>query len=309
MMKKLDVTWDGVYDKTGYLFSLAKSLCCAIKNSPWPEYADDLIATSGFAFRMWVAEDLCPSATSIWEFAKQPQWVANGGVTCSYVGRYWGEDDLEEPRRLEAIGLIQTSIDHGVPAVAWDIGVCEWGLITGYDEDTQTFAVLGVTGEGEMPYALLGKRELPLLSVLTFTGTSGKSQDEIFHETLEMAVHHLSGGEWCDNAKGLAAYPALIRHFEADFKPEVSWNMDYYLGTFGALKYYAWKYFAKMHEEQLAGLYKAVYDAWLEAYQIKTGGDISIKETREKIALRLKAAHQHEVEAVERMSAILTLQG
>lgn len=39
-MKTLNVTWDGIQDPTGYLFSFAKSLSCAVKHSPWPEYAE-----------------------------------------------------------------------------------------------------------------------------------------------------------------------------------------------------------------------------------------------------------------------------
>jgi hypothetical protein len=44
-VKKLNITWDVVHDSTGYLFSLAKSLSCAVKNSPWAEYAEDIVAT------------------------------------------------------------------------------------------------------------------------------------------------------------------------------------------------------------------------------------------------------------------------
>ena len=86
-MKKLNISWEGIHDSTGYLFSFAKSLACAVKNSPWQEYAEDIVATSGFAFRMWVSADLCPSATSIWEFDKQKPWVESGGLPCDYVGR------------------------------------------------------------------------------------------------------------------------------------------------------------------------------------------------------------------------------
>lgn len=301
-MKKLNIKWESVIDPTGYLFSFAKSLACAVKNSPWPEYAEDIVATSGFAFRMWVSADLCPSATSIWEFDGQKPWVENGGLTCDYVGRYWGQDAIEEQKRLEAIANIKKSIDNGTPAVSWDICVCEWGLIIGYDDDTQNFAVLGVTGEGEMPYDQLGKRELPLLSVLTVTGKSDKTQESILYDTKKLAVFHLKGGEWCDNAKGLDAYPALIKHFEADFNPDRSWNMEYFLGTFGALKYYAWKYFEKMGQTELAAIYKAVYEVWQEAFQIKASQDINQPEARVKIAELLKSAHENEIQAVEIMS-------
>ena len=298
-MKKLNITWDGVHDGTGYLFSLAKSLSCAVKNSPWADYAEDIVATSGFAFRMWVSADLCPSATSIWGFDGQKPWVENGGVTCDYVGRYWGQDNIEEEKRLEAIANIKKSIDNGIPAVSWDICVCEWGLIIGYDDDTKCFAVLGITGENEMPYDQLGKRELPLLSVLTITGKSDKSQENIIYDTKKLAVFHLKGGEWCDNAKGLEAYPALIRHFEDDFNSDRSWNMEYFLGTFGALKYYAWKYFEKMEQTELSEIYKAVYEAWYESFKIKKEQVVSQPEVRAKIAALLKSANENEIKAVE----------
>ena len=301
-MKKLSITWDGIHDSTGYLFSLAKSLSCAVKNSPWADYAEDIIATSGFAFRMWVAADLCPSSTSIWEFGKQPAWITSGGLDCEYTERLWNEDSIEEKRRLAAVEQIKKSIDNGIPAVSWDIGVPEWGLIIGYDDDTQMFATLAVNGEGEMAYNVLGKRELSIMSVLTITGKSDKSQTDILRDTLKLAASHLKGEEWCGNAKGLEAYPALIRHFEADNSEFAScWSMEYLLGTFGALKYYAWKYFERMGQSELSGIYKSVYEAWQEAFKIKKEQDINQPDIKAKIAALLKSAHKGEIKAVEIM--------
>jgi len=302
-MKKLDVTWDGIPDSTGFLFSFAKSLACAVKRSPWPEYAEDIVATSGFAFRMWVSSDLCVSATSIWEFDRQKEWVENGGLTCEYVGRYWGQDEIEEARRLEATANIKRSIDSGIPAIAWDIGVPEWGLITGYDDDARQFATLDITGRsGTMPFDLLGKREIPILSVLTVTGTSGKPREEILRGTKKLAVTHLTGGEWCENAKGLDAYPALIAHVGERFNPDASWNLEYFLGTYGALKRYAWKYFEKAGESELAALYRDVHAAWQEAFDLKKSRDIGMPDVRARIAALLGSAHEKESRAAELMS-------
>lgn len=308
-MKKINTTWSGVYDSTGYLFSFAKSLVCAVKNSPWAEYAEDIVATSGFAFRMWVSADLCPSATSIWQFDMQKPWVENGGLTCEYVGRYWGQDIIEEKKRLEAIANIKKSIDAGIPAISWDIGVPEWGLITGYDDNMQMFSTLAIN-EGcgdsingsQMAYDQLGKREIPILSVLTVTGKSDKSQEAILADTLKLAVSHLKGEEWCENAKGLEAYPTLIRHFEERFNIEATWNLEYFLGTYAPLKYYAWKYFEKMKQTELATIYKAVYEAWQKAFSLKTSQDISQMEVRDQIAGLLKSAHEHELKAVDIIS-------
>jgi hypothetical protein len=300
-MIKLNITWDGIPDSTGYLFSFAKSLACAVKNSPWAEYAEDIIASSGFAFRMWVAADLCPSATSIWEFRKQRSWTASGGFDCEYTERLWGEDAIEEERRLTAIAQIKRSIDNGIPAISWDIGVPEWGLNIGYDDETATFATLSITGEGEMPYALLGKRELPLLSVLTITGKTDKPQEDIVQDTMKLAVSHLCGEEWCENTNGLEAYPALIKHFEGEFNPDSAWNMEYFLGTYGALKEYAWKFFHKYGQAELSDIYEAVFKDWSEAFRLKTQDDITNAEVRGKIVALLKDAQNKETEAVELM--------
>lgn len=308
-MKKLNITWDGIYDSTGYLFSFAKALCCAVKNSPFPEAAEEIVASSGFAFRMWVSSDLCPSATSMWQFAQQKNWVERGGISCRYIERMWGQEDVEEERRLEAIQLIRQSIDSGVPVISWDIVVCEWGLITGYDDETETFAVLPITGqEGEMAYSQLGKREIPILSVLAVTGKTDQSQEnddrtgKIVQETLDIAKNHLLGNEWCENACGLAAYPALVKHLESEeAEMACSWNMEYFLGTYAPLKWYAWKFFERHGLQELASLYRSVYENWQKAFEMKKSLDLSDRENRQAVAELLKQAEVWEKQAVDRM--------
>jgi len=316
MKKELNISWNGIQDATGYLFSFAKSLACAVKNSPWAEYAEDIVATSGFAFRMWVSADLCPSATSIWGFDCQKPWVENGGLLCDYVGRYWGQEYIEQEKQLEAIRIIKFSIDRDIPAISWDIGIPEWGLITGYDDDLQMFSTLPINADKansaspaynslQMPYNALGKREIPILSVLTITGKSDKAKDDILRDTLKLAVNHLKGGEWCDNAKGLDAYPALIRIF--DEKPDIaaSWNAEYFLGTYGALKEYAFKYFEKSGKTELAKLYRDVFNAWMEAFKVKTNEDATLPEVRARIASLLSDAYNYEKEAVQIMESLI----
>lgn len=307
MKKQLNITWNNVQDSTGYLFSFAKSLSCAVRNSPYAEFAEDIIATSGFAFRMWVTADLCPSATSIWDFDSQKPWVENGGLLCNYVGRYWGQEHLEKEKRLEAIENIKKSIDNGIAAISWDIGVPEWGLITGYDDETQNLFVqqTNYNEPTPMPYDVLGKRELPILSVLTITGKSDKSQDDILKDTMKLAVTHLNGEEWCDNAKGLEAYPRLISIFESNPDIAASWNADYFLGTYGALKEFAYIYFKKAGQTELAQINKEVFESWLNAFKIKTSQDAALSEVRAKIVSLLQSAYKNEKKAVEIMTALI----
>jgi hypothetical protein len=302
IMKKLNVSFEGTTDTTGYLFSFAKCLSAALRHSKYADFAYDIIASSGFAFRMWMAPDLCPSATSVWEFRKQKPWVENGGLSCDYVERLWGEDAVEEERRLAAIETIEKSIDNGIAAVAWDISGCEWGLITGYDDNTQTLYTLKISGsEDSIPYEKLGQLELPIMSVLTVTGASSKTQADIIADTKKLAASHLRGEEWCDNVKGLAAYDALIGYIREKYTPDVSWNLEYYLGTYAALKWYAWKFFDKYGETELAGLYKTVYESWKAAFDMKTSCDVSDTQVQSEIISMLTAANEAEKKADELM--------
>lgn len=307
MKKQLNITWNNVQDSTGYLFSFAKSLSCAVRNSPYAEFAEDIIATSGFAFRMWVTADLCPSATSIWDFDSQKPWVENGGLLCNYAGRYWGQEHLEKEKQLEAIKNIKKSIDNGIAAISWDIGVPEWGLITGYDDETQNLFVqqININEPTPMPYDVLGKRELPILSVLTITGKSDKAQDDILNDTMKLAVTHLNGEEWCENAKGLEAYPRLISIFEDNPDIASTWNADYFLGTYGALKEFAYIYLKKTGQKELAQIYKEIFESWLNAFKIKTSQDAALSEVRAKIVSLLQSAYKNEKKAVEIMTALI----
>ena len=308
-MKKLNSSWEGIHDDTGYLFSFAKSLACAVKNSPWFEYAEDIIATSGFAFRMWIAPDLCPSSTSIWDFDNQKLWVESGGLSCDYVGRYWEQADIEEEQRLKAIDIIKKSIDNGVPAISWDISYMEWGLITGYDDETQMFYPLslhaGYTNPKKdpflFPYNWLGNWQLPILSVLTIKGKSEKSQEDILQDAIKLAISHLSGEEWCENASGLDAYPALMCHFKNGFDFNLTRNAEYCLGTFGSLKYYAWKYFEKMKQTALCSTYYEIFRSWQNAYKIKSTEDATCKEVCERIFFQLNMAYDFEKKAFDLM--------
>ena len=210
---------------------------------------------------------------------------------------------MEEERRQEAVQLIRQSIDRGIPVISWDIVVCEWGLITGYDDESETFAVLPITGqEGEMAYSQLGKREIPILSVLAVTGKAEQSQEEIVRETLDIAKNHLLGNEWCENACGLAAYPALVKHLESEeAEMACSWNMEYFLGTYAPLKWYAWKFFERHGLQELASLYHSVYENWQKAFEMKKSLDLSDRQNQQAVAELLKQAEVWEKQAVDRM--------
>ncbi|MDE7222309.1 MAG: hypothetical protein K2O34_00840, partial [Acetatifactor sp.] len=115
--------------------------------------------------------------------------------------------------------------------------------------------------------------------------------------------NHLLGNEWCDNASGLDAYPALIRHLEGgEAELAGSWNMEYFLGTYAPLKWYAQMFFERQGARELAALYKSVCENWQKAFEMKRNMDLSVRENREAVAELLKQAEAWERQAVDRMS-------
>lgn len=300
-MKKLNVTFDGTFDSTGYLFSLMKCLSASLRSSIYKDYADDVVAASGFAFRMWADEKtLCPSATSIWDFSKQKEWVENSGLICDYTERLWHEGDVEAERRTAAVNMIISSIDRGFAPVAWDISGCEWGIIKGYDESDEIFYTLKLNGsEGILPYTSLGKLEIPILSVLTVTGRREKPADELVASTKKLALSHLKGDEWCDNAKGIAVYKTLTDFTENKLTEENMWNLEYMLGTYAALKYYGWNFFEKYGETELRSLYENIYKLWSEAFSLVNNFSGDAQSIKAELAELLKNAENCEKQAME----------
>ena len=306
---KKEITWDGVYDSTGKMFSFAKALSYAVKNSPYSELSEDIVAASGFAFRMWLAEDLCTSETSIWDFGLQKPGIENGGINVVAINYFWNEDSINAMRPT-ALSKIKESINNGIPVIAWDTGILEWGLIIGYDDNKELLTTLAVDNEiYELEYEKLGNRDMPIMNIIILSGINEeKTQDKISRGMIQTAIEHLKGNEWGEgNAQGLAVYPALIKMFESeDSELAECENMKYALGNYAPLKYYAWKYFEKYDMPDLSLLYKQVFNYWADSYEILTTDDMSDAANRQKIADLLAEAEKCEIEAVAIMEKAIS---
>ncbi|MDD4693829.1 MAG: hypothetical protein PHD88_05470 [Firmicutes bacterium] len=112
---------------------------------------------------------------------------------------------------------------------------------------------------------------------------------------MKLAVSHLNGQESLANTKGFNAYPALSKHFEVSFDPNASWNMEYYLGTYGGLKYFAYKYLDKMNQSELAKLYERTYELWREAFVVKKSENSNSPKVKAEIAGLLQEAYERQL--------------
>ncbi|WP_105615823.1 hypothetical protein [Vallitalea okinawensis] len=307
-MKKEDIKWTiGAYDPTGFLHSFPKSLALSLKVSNLSDNPEDIIATSGFAFRIWVdGKTLCPSAMSIFDFKLCHQGVENGGYTCTYIDRLWDEQSVEEERRLHAIKMIKEAVDSKLYPIVWDIGIPEWGLITGYDESKETLSYLSITGEeGNIAYTILGRREIPILSVTIPKEKTDKSEESILIDTIKLAIRHAKGEEWCENADGLEAYKALTDFFTTEnIKDSFSFSTQYYLGTYASLRYHAWKYLLKASHTypeliEVAKGYEEIYQNLKSAFDLVCSDIIHSEEMLMMVQNKVRSAGVREVTCID----------
>jgi len=143
--------------------------------------------------------------------------------------------------------------------------------------------------------------------VLTVTGITSKTGEEIYRGTKAIAAAHLRGEEWCDNAKGLEAYDALI-HCVKTLPEDAAWNVEYALGTYSALRWYAQDYFRKCldagyGDAELYNLYRRSYMEWDLAWQALRAGNFADTAGREKIIFHLQQARQAETAALAGLEA------
>ncbi len=308
-MKSLPITWNSVPDTTGYLHTLAKSVSAILCHSSLAAAAEDIVAASGFAHRMWIAADLCPSAMSIWDFSRQTAWFANAGLSCDYVSRMWEEGAFEEERRLAAEQQIKSGIDRGIGSAAWDVGGCEWGVIRGYDDTERLYEILKPDGSTvPLPYDKLGNLDIPILSVLTPRAYEQKPADILVRDTVTLAASHLRGEEWSSgNVSGLAAYDTLIACVESGAF-DTAWNLDYYLGTYAALKSHAAAFYDRHRADHpicdaLSAEYRTVSDTWHHAYRCKLS-DTASADKRGAILDALRTAQSAEARALAVMETV-----
>jgi hypothetical protein len=250
----------GIYNS--YMTSLATALNY-ISNKFDPVW---LMGSSGFAFRIFVNEILCPSAMSMFSFKDiLPEAIKQSGYNCIYTQRMWDEKRIEEKKRMEAHKEIVKTIGRGTPAIVWDVSDAEWGLITGYDDKEELYVTMTHQGKlSSLPYKKLGNNGINILSVSIPGDPNSRKDDEVIKNSLQTAVDHGEGKEWIDNRpkyqNGLKAFDLWASTFE-----KWAWLIDngksdkigsnicffakYYAGHYYSARCYARDYLKKIGDD------------------------------------------------------------
>ena len=275
-----------------------------------------VMGTSGFAFRIWVSKVLCPSAMSVFDWANiLPEAVELNGFHARHISRFWGEGDKEEERREEARKAIISAVDQGIPAIAWDVSDCEWGLIIGYDLETQEYQALTNDGwpEVQLPFNQLGQREIKILSVIIPDGPNERSRDVIIRRSLEIAVSHAEQREWMDRPDyqdGIPAYELWASVIEHGQPAELK-NAWYYAAHYYGARYYAHHYIEKIAGQnhslrQAAEFYAKVATHLKPVWEACAALNRLTAPVRADLAENIRKAGQAEAEAINHIKEYLS---
>lgn len=293
----------------GILFSFMGALASALDYAGRPVDPAWLMGASAFAFRLWVNKVMCPSAMSVFDWSSLlPEAIEQAGYYCSYVSRYWHEGEFERERRELAHSEIIRGIERGMPAIAWDVDIPEWGLVTGYDDATQTYATLSCQGRvSRMPYHELGHREIKILSVAIPGEPNGRPRRDVILNSLRAAVRHADQQEWMqrpDYQDGLPAYDLWSAIVDSD-DPAISFDFSrYYAGHWFGARCYARDYLAAICEDDtnlLAALvaYGRVAECLAPVWQTFSNDGKPLSEVRRELAERIRGAKAEEERGIQ----------
>lgn len=316
-------------------FSFTHALASSLHAMGCPLDRKIITGASGFAFRMWAeAKTQCPSAMSIFDFSLLKTAVELCGYSCTHISRLWHEGTLPNGCWQDASALTQKwhaehpeaeiqevahkaiheAIDIGTAPVVWDIGIPEWGLIAGYDDEAQKYETIDCRGlRGTMPYEQLGKREIPILSVTIPGGPDGLTLRELAPRTMHMAINHANGEEWEERPayeNGLAAYPiwaSLIKGID-----QTGFSSQYYAGTYAHLRDCAAAYLAELARND--GRVKPAADAYArvaahlkEARDARADAAFPTPALLDRMEQSILAAYEEEKMAVDLLEGLVAL--
>ena len=214
-----------------------------------------LMGITGFAFRAIAQIEMTLSTVQWFDWETVcPEAIEQCGWQCVHVS-HRGDAGSEEKRR-EAHREIVNAIDRGVPAIAWDIGDFEWGVLVGYDDERQSYDALScsnmVDWQAERSeYAELSGNFLKCLEAVIPGPPNGRPREEIVLRSLRTAITHAEGMEWAASPKsphwpsetvhGLAAFRCWAEAVERRMKAGQKWGDPLCLHIFSA-RFYARDY-------------------------------------------------------------------
>ncbi|MGM0883254.1 MAG: RNA polymerase sigma factor [Bacillota bacterium] len=179
----------------------------------------DVFAATGHAFRFHAAPDLGISGpySYDWTASVSSGW-SNLGLSVTVHGGPGFQ--LEQPDDLTAcMDDILHALEEGMPVISWGLNNAEFGLITGFDDYTNSWTILDTSSScKKLPYNKLGRIRLPMEWFVAIPRKSRSSGHHInpISSILLQAVSNIRGIDKQEinySVSGTAAYRLWIDSF------------------------------------------------------------------------------------------------
>jgi len=134
----------------------------------------DVAGHSGYAFRMVVARDVCPSGPTVFDWNELLQGICLLGRNCRtelgiYPGDYAGRELALESARRDLLSFVRDETEHGNPVVIWGTYVPEFGVATAVENDCYVVSTFReMTGEEQPPIRYDELHDLGIVYGLSF---------------------------------------------------------------------------------------------------------------------------------------------
>lgn len=284
-----------------------------------------LMGVSGFAFRLYIAQDMCPSCMSVFQWEKiLPETLKQIEYKATYISRMWEEQDQEAQKQREAQDAILDGIKRGIPAIVWDIVIPEWGLIIGYDKNKQQYNVLFEDKRAILPFEKLGRNGIDILSVTILKSPRRDNRDEIILNSLKTAVAHAQQTEWLERPNyqdGLPAYDVWAKIMDSgatlthagkiqNVSPDIPKHILYHAAHHYSARCYAREYLRRITEgkpnlQKAADCYTQVADYLKPVYTTFESEQFPDEQTFRNLAQTIRDAKKAEAEGINTLREYL----
>lgn len=178
----------------------------------------------------------------------------------------------------KALELIQQSIDRGKPVMAWDLFIPEFGIVYGYDDESQTLSAVECGRFGELPYDRLGRGYLKDLFVLAIADERELGQRDRLRGALETIIDHYDGREQRvgNIVTGLEAYDAWMEAFSGG-------NIEPNGNAYNAAVVHEARQFAAAFLEELAASWQGTDEADVRIRRLCTGASALYRQLAEPL--------------------------
>ncbi len=149
-----------------------------------------LYGSTGHAFALNLAQDLCPSGPTAWrtdmlfKLAPNLGYKVEGMLTLKSNPRF-----SEQQERAWA--FVKNCIDNGVPCYGWELDVAEYDVINGYTDGGYIYSRPGHVKEtGLLPWNELGTSPIGILEIHSVHPTDTADSSKAIKESFQNVLYH-----------------------------------------------------------------------------------------------------------------------